>query len=68
MAGTETDEEHRKLESQQHFRLFPEKVRKLTDSTDMIFTLPNYIRVMVSNYQPLQTIFAIDKSNVIHEK
>ena len=62
MADTETDEEHRKLESQQQFRVFPEKSSKLTDSTDMIFTLPNYIWVMVSNYQPLQTIFAIDKS------
>ena len=63
MADTETDEEHRKLESQQQFRVFPEQRSKLTDSTDMIFlTLPNYIRVMVSNYQPLQTIFAIDKS------
>ena len=28
----------------------------------IFFTLPNYIRVMVSKYQPLQTIFAIDKS------
>ena len=27
-----------------------------------IFSLPQYIRVMVSNYQPLQTVFAISES------
>ena len=32
----------------------------MTDPVD-IFSLPQYIRVMVSNYQPLQTVFAIDK-------
>ena len=63
MADTETDEECMKLERQQQFRLSPEKGQKFTDSTDMkFFSLPQYIRVMVSNYQPLQTIFAIDKS------
>ena len=32
-----------------------------TDATDT-FSLPQYIRVMVSNYQPLQTVFAISES------
>ena len=35
-------------------------MQKLDDSAG-IFCLPQYIRVMVSNYQPLQTIFAIPK-------
>ena len=54
-----TDEKHRKLESQQDSK---PREHKSTDPTD-IFNLPQYIRVMVSNYQPLQTIFAIPESN-----
>ena len=53
-----SDKKHRKLESQQQSRLHPEKGHTSTDPTD-IFSLPQYIRVMVSNYQPLQTIFSI---------
>ena len=49
-----SDKKHRKLESQQQSRLHPEKGHTSTDPTD-IFS----IRVMVSNYQPLQTIFSI---------
>ena len=62
LPDAKTDEEHRKLESQQQIRLLPEKGQKLTDSTN-IFSLPQYIRVMVSNYQHLQTVFAIHKEN-----
>ena len=50
----------RKLESQQQLAVLPEKGHEMTDSME-IFCLPQYIRVMVSNYQPLQTIFAIDE-------
>lgn len=50
----------RKLESQQHSRSYAEKSHKLTDVG--VFSLPQYIQGMVSNYQPLQTIFAISKS------
>lgn len=53
-----TDKKRRKLESQQRSRLHTEKGHTSTDSTD-IFSLPQYIRVMVSNYQPLQTVFSI---------
>ena len=48
------------LESQQQCRLYPEKGLESIDCTD-VFSLPQYIRVMVSNYQPLQRVFAIDK-------
>ena len=54
----QTDIHHRKLEQSHHSRPHPEE--GLTDLLD-IFSLPQYIRVMVSNYQPLQTVFAIDK-------
>ena len=50
----------RKLESQQQSEVHPEKGHEMTDSME-IFFLPQYIRVMVSNYQPQQTIFAIDE-------
>ena len=50
-----SDRKYRKLESQQQ-----SKLQKLDDSVE-IFCPPQYIRVMVSNYQPLQTIFAIPK-------
>ena len=49
---------YRKLESLHQSRLRPDKVQESTDPVD-IFSLPQYLRVMVSNYQPLQTIFAI---------
>ena len=55
------DKKYRKLESQQQSEVLPEKGHEMTDPKD-IFCLPQYIRVMVSNYQPLQTVFAIDKS------
>ena len=55
-----SDKKYQRLESLQHFKLHSEKRHKVADSTD-IFSLPQYIRVMVSNYQPLQTVFAIDK-------
>ena len=45
-----SDKKCRKFESQES-----------TDGSDT-FSLPQYIRVMVSNYQPLQTIFAIAES------
>ena len=50
----------RKIESLHHSRLHPDKVQESTDPVST-FSLPQYIRVMVSNYQPLQTVFAIDK-------
>ena len=50
-----SDKNHRKLECSH-----PEEGKELTDPVD-IFSLPQYIQVMVSNYQPLQTVFAIDK-------
>ena len=55
-----TGNKHRKLESEQQSKVHPEKGQKMTDPTE-IFCLPQYIRVMVLNYQPLQTIFAIDE-------
>ena len=55
-----SDMKYRKLESQQQCRLYPEKGLESNDYID-VFSLPQYIRVMVSNYQPLQTVFAIDK-------
>ena len=55
-----SDTKYKKLESQQQSRLYPERGLESNDCTD-IFSLPQYIRVMVSNYQPLQTVFAIDK-------
>jgi len=54
MPDIKTDKGHRKLGCQQQFR---ENRQELTDPAD-IFSLPKYIRIMVSNYQPLQTIFA----------
>ena len=54
-----SDKKYRKLESQQLSKLH--SGQKLTDSAD-IFCLPQYIRVMVSDYQPLQTVFAISES------
>ena len=55
-----SDTKYRKFESQQESRLYPGKIQESNDCTD-IFSLPQYIRVMVSNFQPLQTVFAIDK-------
>jgi len=55
-----SDEKYKKLESQQQCRLYSVNGQESNDCTD-IFSLPQYIRVMVSNYQPLQTVFAIDK-------
>ena len=52
-----SDTKYKKLESQQQSRLYPEKGSESND----VFSLPQYIRVMVSNYQLLQTVFAIDK-------
>ena len=52
-----TEQKH-VLERHQHSRLDP--VQEPTDPVGNI-SLPQYIRVMVSNYQPLQTIFAIPK-------
>ena len=54
------DEKYRKLESQQQSSLCLEKGQEANDCTDAL-SLPQYIRVMVSNYQPLQTVFAIPK-------
>ena len=54
------DKKYRKLESQQQSSLCPEKGQEANDCTDA-FSLPQYIRVMVSNYQPLQAVFAIPK-------
>ena len=49
-----------KLENPYHSRLRQDKGDELIVS-DYIFSLPQYIRVMVSNYQPLLTILAIAK-------
>ena len=51
---------YRKIEGLHHSRLHPDKVQESTDPVST-FSLPQYIRVMVSNYQPLQRVFAIDK-------
>ena len=40
------------------------KAHETTDSMES-FCLPQYIRVMVSNYQPLQTLFAIDEGECL---
>ena len=48
-------------------RLCPERGQEANDCTDA-FSLPQYIRVMVSNYQPLQTIFAIAKGECQSEE
>ena len=45
------------IERQQQFRQRPEKHEYSVN----IFSLPQHIQVMVSHYQQLQTIFAIDK-------
>ena len=50
-----SDAKLRKLESQQHSSLQGQESAGPTDT----FNLPQNIRVMVSNYQPLQTVFAI---------
>ena len=42
-------------------RLYPEEGKELTNPVD-IFSLPQYIWVMVSNYQPLQTVFSISET------
>ena len=55
---TSTDTKYRKLESQ-HFKLHSEK-GQVIDPMHVI-SLPQYICVMVLNYDPLQTIFAIPK-------
>ena len=54
------DTQYRKLESQQQSSLCPEKGQEANDCTNP-FILPQYIWVMVSSYQPLQTILAIPK-------
>ena len=41
--------------------------QKLTVSGD-IFSLPLYIQVMISHYQPLQTVFALPKGEECHTK
>ena len=48
-----------KLESS-HSRLCQDKGQEVTVS-EYIFSLPQYVRVMVSNYRPLQRILAIAK-------
>ena len=52
---TNRDKSRRKLESQQHSA---EKSKKSTDTTG-IFSFSQCIEVMVSNYHPLQAIYAI---------
>ena len=46
-----------KLES---IAIYPENGQESNDYNN-VFSLPQYIRVMISNYQLLQTVFAIDK-------
>ena len=55
-----SDTRHRKLESQKHPSLHSQKGEQLTATGN--FTHPQYMRVMVSNYQPLQTVFAVAES------
>ena len=55
MPDTNRDKSRRKLESLQHSA---EKSQRSTDTTG-IFSLSQYVKVMVSNYQPLQAIHAI---------
>lgn len=55
---TSTEKKHWKPEQLHHSRLCPEKGS--TDPLDS-FSLPRCIRVMVSNYQLLQAIFAMPK-------
>ena len=56
-----SDKKYRKREGQHQSRLCPEREQESTDAPDT-FCLPQNIGVMVSNYQPLQTIFAMPKS------
>ena len=58
------DKKYRKLKSQQQSSLCLESGQEANDCTDA-FSLPQYIRVMVSNYQPLQTVFAIPKGECL---
>ena len=62
-----SDKKYKKLESQQRCKLNPANGQESNDCTD-IFSLPQYVRVMVSNYQPLQTVFAIDKRECQSER
>ena len=55
-----SDTKYKKLEIQQQSRLYPEKGLESNDCTN-VFSLYQYIQVMVLNYQPLQTVFAVDK-------
>ena len=55
-----SDTKYRKFESQQESRLYSGKIQASNDCTD-VFSLPQYIRIMVLNYQLMQTVFAIDK-------
>ena len=50
-----------------HFRLHPEKEHELSDPMG-VFSLPRDIRITVSNYQPLQTVFAIAKGECCTRK
>ena len=61
MLDTNTDGKYKKLESPLQSRLHLDKEEETIDSMD-IFTLPQYIHVIVLNYQLPQTIFAIPKS------
>ena len=55
-----SDTKYRKFESQPESRLYSGKIQESNECTD-VFSLPQYIRIMVSNYQLMQTVFAIDK-------
>ena len=61
MLDTNTDGKYKKLESPLQSKLHLDKEEETIDSMD-IFTLPQYIHVIVLNYQLPQTIFAIPKS------
>ena len=61
LSDTNTSKKYR---SQKPSKPHPEKGEELTDD----FSLPRYIRVLVLNYQPMQTIFAISKDQYhVHE-
>ena len=61
------DKRYKKLENQQQSSLHQDERRDATDSTN-IFSLPQYIRVKVSNYQLLQTIFAIPEDECLRQE
>ena len=61
------DKRYKKLETQQQSSLHQDERRDVPDSTN-IFSLPQYIRVKVSNYQLLQKTFAIPEDECLRQE